>query len=628
MNERSHIEINLDHYDYNIHELKRFLLKDKAFMQIVKADAYGHGAVEIAAEAEKLGASMLGVANSEEGKVLRLHGIQIPVLILSPSLPEEIPEIFEYNLEPIVCSESFAGILNTMAEEKKRRISVHINIDTGMERSGVRYDHALNFISSISKLKGLTIDGIFTHYVASESDPDFSLYQLDRFKKILKSMHISPDWIHIANSSALVTIPDNISNLARIGLLSYGIYSHESLCGKIDLRPVMTFKSRISYISNAKKGESVGYNRTYFAQRDILYAIIPVGYADGYDYLLSNKGKVLINGKVCPVIGKVSMDMTAVDVTELDSVNTGDEVILFGDENPEIRIETLCKSFGGSAYEMLCQTGRRAKRFYMRGSDIVKAVPLSRREFVSSDYDSKELSRVIESAIREKTGNMDVARMIFTNVLERLFREDSRPLFHRHHFYHRLTFSKPQDPVLAKDYYRIDTELSFRKQLIREYFIIACASNEEMLERYFRREDVEYRWLLDGSLTLDEQSFFINSVRINNLELNHTSQVVNHCLEVLCHHDSLKKWTGEQVQFTINTRTYYPRSSHQLTVFVTGMTKGAEICVDYDGLIPHMDIVPFFPGGQPEIQHSNGLIIISTPDDAWLLPGSGVVFAF
>jgi len=628
MNERSRIEINLDHYDHNIRELKRFLLKDKAFMQIVKADAYGHGAVEISREAEKLGASMLGVANSEEGKLLRLHGVELPVLVLSPSLPEEIPDILEYNLTPVVCSLPFTGVLNTLALEKGRKIPVHINIDTGMERSGVRYDVAEKFINSIKKLQGLKIEGIFTHYAASESDPEFSAYQLERFKKILETLHFSPDWIHVSNSSALVNIPDDISNLSRIGLLSYGIYSHESLCGRIDLKPVMTFKSRISYINEVKKGESVGYNRTYFAPKDIRYAVIPVGYADGYDYLLSNKGNVLVNGIVCPVIGKVSMDMTAVDITELESVHTGDEVIVFGDEKPEIRIETLCRSFGGSAYEMLCQTGRRAKRFYMRGADIVKAVPLSRREFVSSDYDSKELSRVIESAIREKTGNMDVARMIFNNVLERLFREDSRPLFHRHHFYHRLVFSRPEDPALAKDYYRIDTELSFRKQLIRDYFIIACASNEEMLERYFQREDVEYRWLLDGSLTLDEQSFFIKSVRINDLELNHASQVDDRCLEVVCQHGKLKKMIGEQVQFTINTRTYYPRSSHQLTVFVTGMTKGAEICVDYNGLISKMDIVPFFPGGQPEIHHDKGLVKITTPEDAWLLPGSGVVFAF
>ena len=139
---------------------------------------------------------------------------------------------------------------------------------------------------------------------------------------------------------------------------------------------------------------------------------------------------------------------------------------------------------------------------------------------------------------------------------------------------------------------------------------------------------MEYRWLLDGSLTLDEQSFFIKSVRINDLELSHVSQVLDHCLEVVCQHENLKKWIGEQVQFTINTRTFYPRSSHQLTVFVTGMTKGAEICIDYNGLISKMDIVTFFPGGQPEIHHEKGFAKISTPEDTWLLPGSGVVFAF
>ncbi len=602
--------------------------ENSAFMQIVKADAYGHGAVEIAREAISQGATILGVANSDEGKLLRLQGITVPILILSPSLTEEIPVILKYDLIPTVGTVPFGKILGDVALEKRKVVPVHVNIDTGMGRSGVPYGDAEGFTTQIQAIKGIRLEGIFTHYAASESDPEYSTIQLNKFKTFLKKLPDRPRWIHIANSAGVVNCPDDVSNLYRLGLLSYGIYTDDSLCEKISLKPVMTFKSRVSYVNSIHKGESVGYNRTYFAGKDTAFAIIPVGYADGYDYLLSNKGTMLIRNTLCPVIGKVSMDMTAVDISSVPDVHPGDEVVVFGDERPEVRVETLCRSYGGSTYELLCQTGRRARRFYFKEGEIVKARPLARREFVSTDYDPGELSRVIEAAIGEKTGNQDIARLIFDTVLHRLFREESRPLFHRHRFYHRLRFSEPEDAALAKDYFRIDTELSFRKQLQQDYFIIACASNEEELEHYFRRDDVEYRWLLDGSLRPDDRSFKITSVRVNHLDLSYHSRISGTCLELTCTHEKLYQELGKQVRFTINTRTYYPKSSHQLTVYVTGLTKGAEISVDYNGIVPSMEVVPFFPGGQPQVHRQNGVISIITPENEWLLPGSGVVFAF
>ncbi len=626
--ERSWIEISLDHYRHNIRELRHFMPGNSRFMQIVKADAYGHGAVEIAHAAVREGAVMLGVANSDEGRLLRLQGIEIPVLILSPSLTEEIPDILKYDLTPTVCTTHFAAVLSRVAREKGVTVAVHVNIDTGMGRSGIPYHRALSVINELKTRPGLRLEGIFSHYAASESDPDYSRYQLDRFRKILRNLDTPPRWIHIANSAGVVNCPDNVGNLVRVGLLSYGVYTDNSLCDKIDLKPVMTFKSRVSYVSRLKKGDSVGYNRTYTARRDTPYAVIPVGYADGYDYLLSNKGKMLIRQVVCPVIGKVSMDMTTVDISAVQEVRTGDEVVVFGDEHPEIRVETLCRSYGGSAYELLCQTGRRARRFYLQKGEIVRTAHLARREFVSADYNPRELSRVIEAAIGEKTGNREIARLIFNTVLERLFREESRPLFHRHGFDHRLIFSEPKNKVLAKNYFQIDTELSFTKPLLREYFLITCANNEEELERYFRREDVEYRWILDGALRPDEKSFKITAVKVDDLDLTVENRRSHDCLEVTCSHPELKKRVGEPARFLIKTRTYYPKSSHQLTVYVTGLTKGAEISLDYDDVLPGVEVVPFFSGGQPEIYRSKGMIRVLTPDDQWLLPGSGVVFAY
>jgi len=627
--ERSWIEISLDHFVHNLRELRRFMPEKASFMQIVKADAYGHGAVEIAREAIQQGAVMLGVANADEGKLLRLQGIQVPILILSPSLMEEIPLILKYDLTPTIGEHHFGQILGRVAREKGKILPFHVNVDTGMGRSGVRYEEAEALIRELTQVNSLYFDGLFTHYAASENDPEYSAYQLDRFSKLLEKIPEHPPWIHIANSAGLVNCPDDVSNLSRLGLLSYGIYTDPSLCEKINLKPVMTFKSRVSSVKRVIKGESVGYNRTYIAPKETPYAIIPVGYADGYDYLLSNKGTLLIHEVPCPVIGKISMDMTAVDISSVPGeVQVGDEVVVFGDDHLDVRVETLCRSYNGSPYELLCQTGRRARRFYFRNGDLIKARPLARREFISSDYEPEELSRVIESAIGEKTGNRDIARLIFDTVLQRLFREEFRPLFHRHRFYHRLRFSKPEEKSLAGEYFQIDTELSFRKQLERDYFVIACAGNERELETYFRRDDVEYRWLLDGSLRPDDRSFTITSVRVNDLDLKYESRHSGSCLELTCTHKDLHKLVGKQVRFTINTRTYYLKSSHQLTVFVTGLTRGAEISVDYDGVLPSMDVVPFFPGGQPEIQRGKGSIHLITPEKEWLLPGSGVVFAF
>lgn len=627
--ERSWIEISLDHFIHNLSELRRFMPEKASFMQIVKADAYGHGAVEIAREAIRQGAAMLGVANADEGRLLRVQGIQVPILILSPSLMEEIPVILKYDLTPTIGDLHFGQILGRVTREKGKILPFHVNVDTGMGRSGVRYEKAETLIRELIHIKGLCFNGLFTHYASSENDPEYSAYQLNKFKKLLKKIPEHPPWIHIANSAGLVNCPDDISNLFRLGLLSYGIYTDTSLCEKISLKPVMTFKSRVSSVNRVEKGESVGYNRTYIAQQETPYAIVPIGYADGYDYLLSNRGTLLIHQVPCPVIGKVSMDMTAVDISSVpEEVRPGDEVVVFGDEHPGVRVETLCKSYHGSPYELLCQTGRRARRFYLKDGDIIEARPLARREFISSDYEPEELSRVIESAIGEKTGNRDIARLIFDTVLQRLFREESRPLFHRNRFYHRLRFSQPLEKSLAGEYFQIDTELSFRKQLERDYFIIACAGNERELEAYFRRDDVEYRWLLDGSLRPDDQSFTVTSVRVDDLDLIYQSKGSGTCLELTCTHEELHRLVGKQVRFTINTRTYYPKSSHQLTVYVTGLTRGAEISVDFDGVVPSMDVIPFFPAGQPEIHRKKGTIRLITPEEEWLLPGSGVVFAF
>ena len=389
--DRSWTEINLANYRHNMARLRNFLPANQQIMQIVKADAYGHGAYQIAQEAQQLGIRFLGVANADEGMLLRYQGIKMPILILSPSLSEEIPHILKYQLIPTISAWDFAKELNSQAEKK---VQVQINIDSGMGRSGFSTEEISQINAIHSKLQNLEISGVFSHYAASESDRDYSQNQQEIFEQILPKLDFKPEYIHIANSSAVLTTLPGKSNLVRIGLLSYGVYTNEKLRDKIDLLPVMNFKTTISQIKSAHQNQSIGYNQTYIAPREMTYAILPVGYADGYDFLLSNRGKALINGQLVPVIGKISMDMTALDITGVDC-QVGTEVSLLGAQHPAIRAEKIAASYQGSSYELLCQIGRRAKRYFHNNGDIIDSSPLMRRDFFSGDFSDNKLNHII-----------------------------------------------------------------------------------------------------------------------------------------------------------------------------------------------------------------------------------------
>src|SRR5690554_3356497 len=380
--QRSWVEIDLDNFSQNLQNLKALLPATTSFMQIVKADAYGHGAYEIALQSKKQGAEYLGVANTEEGALLRYQKIDLPILILSPSFYEEIELIKNNNLTPTVTTIAFAEELNRRSASSKTKI--HLEIDTGMGRSGIRYDRADEIIKEIKRLPNLEIEGIFSHFSSSESDLEFTELQSERFRKIVEAIDFPIRYIHIANSTRIVTCSPEYANLVRIGLLSYGIYSDDRLRDKIELQPVMSFKSVVCQIKEAHKGETIGYNRTYRAKQDSTYAIIPVGYADGYDFLLSNRGLVRIRDKTYPVIGRVSMDMITVDITSNPDISSGDEVTLLNGGN--ICPEKVVSLYEGLSYELLCQVGRRARRYYHRNRKIVATSPLSRRDFVSRDF--------------------------------------------------------------------------------------------------------------------------------------------------------------------------------------------------------------------------------------------------
>ena len=412
----------------------------------------------------------------------------------------------------------------------------------------------------------------------------------------------------------------------------------------------MTFKSRIGQIKTAEKGESIGYNRSYTAPGKMKYAILPVGYADGYDFMLSNKGKVLIKDKLCGVIGKISMDMIAVDVTELN-VNVEDEVVLLGNEHDAIKAENLTSLYNGSSYEILCQVGRRAKRYYYENGKNIASSPLLRRDFVSSDYSDDKLNTVIETAIEQRLQSKEISNLIYSDILKRFFTERDRDIHYRRNFKHTIEFkdstlspfsrgnSKELDnsvlsPFLRgnkrglKGYYLTNTTLTFTKQLQNDHFYVACANSEKLLEKYFLRKDVEYRWLLDNKL--EANLFDVTSAKINDIELYHEMKLKDGCLEIRCHHPQLQELVGKEVEFSISTQTFYPKDSHQLSVYLIEMTQGVEISFVYGNVLKNVEAVPIFSSRSkfPQIKENKGSIMISSQPDEWVFPTSGVVFVY
>ena len=349
---RSWIEVNLGNYRDNLSKLQKFIPQGTQILQIVKANAYGLGSVKIAKEALKAGISFLGVANCHEGAKLRQSGIDsVPILVLSPCFDFEIPTLQKYRLTPTVSDLDFA---------QKYAGKAHINVETGMGRSGFAGTQAE--LEEICALPNLEVEGIYTHLASSEEDMEYTQAQQKKFEAILEQLSFKPKFVHIANSGGIFSTDSNLTNMVRVGLMSFG--GQIGFFDKIDLKPALSFKSRIVLIKPAERGQTIGYNRTYQAQSKLTYGIVPVGYADGYNYLLKSKGKVLVGNKLCPVIGKISMDMLAINITSV-SAQKGDEVVLLGWQNPALYPQAVADIYGGSGYEILCAVGRRAQWVYV-----------------------------------------------------------------------------------------------------------------------------------------------------------------------------------------------------------------------------------------------------------------------
>jgi len=362
-------EINLDSIAFNLRQVRKLVGPDVRICPAVKADAYGHGAIPVSRTLLDAGAEMLSVAMVEEALELRNAGITAPILLLQCAFPDQIPEIVHHDITATVCDSPFAQELSREAETAGKRAKVHIKVDTGMGRIGVRPQEALDFALELSKLPGIEIEGVFTHFpCADDEDQAFTREQIRQFDELMKSLEQAGIHIplrHAANSAAIMNAREAHFNLVRPGIMIYGLYDSQLPPG-IELHQAMTLKTRVSFLKEIPPGGTVSYGRTFTATRPTKVATIPIGYGDGYSRMLSNKAPALVRGTRVPVIGCVCMDQTMLDVTDVPNVSVGDEVVLYGSQGEErISIKEIAQIIGTVTYEVVCSVGRRVPRVYV-----------------------------------------------------------------------------------------------------------------------------------------------------------------------------------------------------------------------------------------------------------------------
>ncbi len=340
---------------------------DVRLLPIIKADAYGHGALEAGRRLQSIGVSYLGVATIDEGKELRDNGITVPILVLSGVMPWESPDTaLAYRLTPVVAD---FDALERLAAVRDGEIAVHIKIDTGMGRLGFVLADLDRLARRLKELPHVKVEGLMSHFASSETRDDYGNAQVRDFTGaagFLKERGITPDLLHMANSGAICSYPEAYFTMVRPGIMLYGSYSDPVLAGALQLGPVLTWSARLALVREFPEQSSLSYGRTYVTRRRTKIAYIPVGYGDGYPRALSNRGSVLVRKQRCPVVGRVCMDWIFVDVTELDEVASGEEVILLGGKgNEAISADEIAAQAGTIPYEIFCDISHRIPRHYV-----------------------------------------------------------------------------------------------------------------------------------------------------------------------------------------------------------------------------------------------------------------------
>uniref|UniRef100_UPI004025AD2D alanine racemase n=1 Tax=Ruminococcus bromii TaxID=40518 RepID=UPI004025AD2D len=383
MVKRTWAEISLNAIEHNYNVIRNKVADDTKVCCVIKADGYGHGAVELSQVYEKLGADFFAVSNIDEGIEIRKSGSKLPIVILGYTPVSEAENLAEYDISQAVFSLEYAKELSEKCVEEDCICKMHIKVDSGMSRIGFmcqefpRDEYSIEEICEACCLPNLEVEGLFTHFCVSDEDADgreFTNKQYENFIHVrdsLKNRGVDISVVHCSNSGAIEDYPETCCDMVRAGIILYGLAPSSKLADRLDLVPAMTLKTVVAFVKEVQKGATISYGRTFTADRKMKIATVPIGYADGFIRQNAKDGYMMVNGKKAKIVGRICMDQTMLDVTDIEDVKTGDEVVVFGTgENGEPTADSLAENTGTINYETVCLVGKRVPRIYIKDGKI------------------------------------------------------------------------------------------------------------------------------------------------------------------------------------------------------------------------------------------------------------------
>ena len=383
MVKRTWAEISLNAIEHNYNVIRNKVADDTKVCCVIKADGYGHGAVELSQVYEKLGADFFAVSNIDEGIEIRKSGSKLPIVILGYTPVSEAENLAEYDISQAVFSLEYAKELSEKCVEEDCICKMHIKVDSGMSRIGFmcqefpRDEYSIEEICEACCLPNLEVEGLFTHFCVSDEDAEgreFTNKQYENFIHVrdsLKKRGVDISVVHCSNSGAIEDYPETCCDMVRAGIILYGLAPSSKLADRLDLVPAMTLKTVVAFVKEVQKGATISYGRTFTADRKMKIATVPIRYADGFIRQNAKDGYMMVNGKKAKIVGRICMDQTMLDVTDIEDVKTGDEVVVFGTgENGEPTADSLAENTGTINYETVCLVGKRVPRIYIKDGKI------------------------------------------------------------------------------------------------------------------------------------------------------------------------------------------------------------------------------------------------------------------
>ena len=383
MVKRTWAQISLNAIEHNYNVIRNKVADDTKVCCVIKADGYGHGAVELSQVYEKLGADFFAVSNIDEGIEIRKSGSKLPIVILGYTPVSEAENLAEYDISQAVFSLEYAKELSEKCVEEDCICKMHIKVDSGMSRIGFmcqefpRDEYSIEEICEACCLPNLEVEGLFTHFCVSDEDAEgreFTNKQYENFIHVrdsLKKRGVDISVVHCSNSGAIEDYPETCCDMVRAGIILYGLAPSSKLADRLDLVPAMTLKTVVAFVKEVQKGATISYGRTFTADRKMKIATVPIGYADGFIRQNAKDGYMMVNGKKAKIVGRICMDQTMLDVTDIEDVKTGDEVVVFGTgENGEPTADSLAENTGTINYETVCLVGKRVPRIYIKDGKI------------------------------------------------------------------------------------------------------------------------------------------------------------------------------------------------------------------------------------------------------------------